>query len=582
MTELISKEDVSKALKLERIKLKILAPAIMKLLKLGKVNKAYFNAQDKKGSDFTDSLLKEFGVEYEVSDEDLNNIPKTGSFIMIANHPYGGIDGLILMSVLNKIRPDMKFVANYLLKQIKPLKDYIIAVNPFENSSKKGINVTGVKQILAHLKSSPLCIFPAGEVSSLNLNNLKISDKKWEPAVGRIIHKACVNVIPVYISGHNSIGFNLLGLLHPGLRTIKLPSEMLNKRNHLVKVRIGKPIPFKEISNSKGDELLNFLRAKTYALGASDETYFKFKIDYRNLNGRRQIIEPVKLNTIEKELNGLNPTCNLFNYENFSVYIANASEIPNVLKEISRLREITFREIGEGTNLSNDTDVFDLYYKHLFIWDTLSKKIVGAYRLGEGDVLFRRFGVKGFYLNQLFKMENHFYPVLYRSLELGRSFVVQEYQRKPVSLMLLWKGINVFLKENSERFDYLIGPVSISNSFSNLSKDLLVAYIRHKHWDNKLAKWVKPRKRFHYKSKTEGKKLLMHKHSEDFKLLDNFIGEIEGSQKLKVPVLVKKYLKLNGKIIAFNVDPDFNDSLDGFLMVDIKKIPEEAFEIINR
>ncbi len=582
MTELISKDAVSKALKLEKVKLKILAPAIMKLLKLGKVNEAYSNASDQTGVAFTDSLLKEFKIDYEISEEDLGNIPKTGPFILIANHPYGGIDGMILISMLAKIRPDIKIVANYLLKQIPQMKEHIIAVNPFEDSGNKGMNMLGVKQILEQIKSGPLAIFPAGEVSSLKLNNLKISDKEWEPVVGRIIAKAGVKVIPVFFSGHNSIAFNLLGLLHPRLRTIKLPSEMFNKENHGIKVRIGKPIAYKELEGFKSGELLNFLRAKTYALGAHGHTPYKFKIDFRNLGGPKQIIEEGKPELLEKEIKSLAPANNLFVYEDFSVHIADASEIPLVLREISRLREITFREVGEGTMRSFDADVFDLYYKHLFVWDTKAKKIAGAYRLGEGDVLFRRFGVRGFYLNQLFKMSKDIFPLLYRSLELGRSFVAPAYQKKPASLMLLWKGIHVFLKANSDRFHYLIGPVSISNSFSNLSKDLLVSYIRHNHWDKKIARWVKPKKRFHYQSKTEGKKILMQRHSEDLKMLDNFIGEIEGNQKLKVPVLVKKYLKLNGKIVAFNVDPDFNDSLDGFLIVDIDGIPDEAFEMVKR
>ncbi len=584
MTDLISKEDVSKALKLEKVKLKVLAPAIMKLLKLDGINDAYSSAKEKSGVDFADHILEEFGISYELSETDLANIPKTEPFILISNHPYGGIDGIILMSIISKIRPDYKMVANYLLKQIPALADRFIVVNPFENIGEKGTNIKGVKQILEHLKTSPLGIFPAGEVSAMRLNNLKIADKKWEPGVGKIIAKAGVKVIPVYFSGHNSLAFNLMGLLHPNLRTIKLPSEMFNKTKSNIKLRIGKPIPFKELANTDSDKLLNFLRAKTYALGASEENTkkIKFKLNLRKLSKPEEIIEAVNPAHLNSEINGLKPEDHLFNYENLEVYISNYEDIPLVMREISRLREIVFRSVGEGTNHSSDTDEFDVYYKHLFIWDKEAQKIAGSYRLGEGDKLFKKFGVKGFYLSQLFKMRKEMHPMLFQSLELGRSFVALEYQRKPASLMLLWKGIHMYLKANQERFLYMVGPVSISNSFSNLSKDLLVSYIRHNHWDNQIAKWIEPKKRFHYKSKTEGKYLLLQKHSEDIKLLDNFIGEIEGNQKLKVPILVKKYLKLNGKIVSFNVDPLFNDSLDGFLIVEVKCIPDEAFEMVSR
>ena len=584
MKELISREDVSKVLKLEKLKLKILAPAIMKLLKLNDINHAYDHISAKEGIGFMDDILKEFNIQYQISETDLANIPKTEPFILIANHPYGGIDGIILTSVISKIRPDFKMVANYLLQQIPQVASNIIAVNPFQDSTDKEINVSGVKQLLTHLKTSPLGIFPAGEVSALKLNNFKITDKKWEPAVGKIIAKAGVKVVPVYFSGHNSLAFNLLGLLHPSLRTIKLPSEMLNKGNSMIHIRIGKPISFKELSDLDPDNLLKFVRAKTFALGAHDSRPQKIKLNFRlnQIHKPSKIVDPVSPEKIELEINAIAKHTWLFKYNEMELHIANYDEIPSVMREIGRLREETFRAIGEGTNQSIDLDDFDKLYKHLFIWDTSAKKIVGSYRLGEGDVLFRKLGIKGFYLNQLFKINKELNPMLFQSLELGRSFVSLDYQRKPASLMLLWKGINIYLQHNTARFKYLIGPVSISNSFSNLSKDLLVAYIRHKHWDSKLAKFVTPRKAFHYQSKLEGLHILRQKHSEDLKLLDGFIGDIESHQKLKVPVLVKKYLKLNGKIIGFNVDPHFNDSLDGFLVVEVKDIPNDAFELVSR
>lgn len=580
MSDIISEKDVAKVLKLEKLHISLIAPAIMKLLKLDKLNEAYSPFSELQGFEFTDKMLEELGIEYEIDDEDLKNIPKTEPFIAISNHPYGGIDGLISLSILNKIRPDTKFLANYLLQQIPPLKDFIIAVNPFENAKKSTMNVQGLKEVLGHIKEHPIGIFPAGEVSALQLNTLKITDKKWDPTIGKIIQKANVKVLPIYFSGHNSLVFNLLGLISPNLRTVKLPSELFNKKQK-VKVRIGKPILPKTLNEfDESDELLRFVRAKTYALGSGIEVKKFFNINLNRLIKARPIIEETPPNEIINNIKNLAEDC-VYKHENFEVYISNAAAIPDVLKEITRLREITFRAVGEGTNRSFDTDEFDLYYKHLFIWDSAENKIVGSYRLGLGDELFKQFGKKGFYLNQLFKLKKPFAPILKESIELGRSFITLEYQRKPLSLMLLWKGINEFLKQNKGRYNYMIGPVSISGEFSNLSKDLLVAYIRHNHFDKALSKMVKPRKKFKYQYKGEDKKLLLEMHLDDIKLLDNFIGDIE-TNHAKIPVLIKKYLKLKGKIIAFNVDPKFNNALDGFLILNINEIPDEAFDMVSR
>ncbi|MES2656785.1 MAG: GNAT family N-acyltransferase [Bacteroidota bacterium] len=580
MDELIKESDINQALKLEKLHLSVLAPALMKLLKLDKVNEAYSHNADLDSIQFTDNILAELGIEYEIHADDLANIPKTEPFIAVANHPYGGIDGLILLSILNKVRPDTKVLANYLLQNIPPLKDNIIAVNPFDSDKNSSMNMLGLKEVLSYIKTHPIAIFPAGEVSALRLNTLKVADKKWDPTIGRIIQKAGVKVLPIYFSGHNSLAFNLLGLINPSLRTAKLPSELFNKKEKVI-VRIGKPILPKVLAEfDTSDELLRYVRAKTYALSSSIEVKTYFKINLNRLIKPRKIIDAIDQSDLLSDIKNVADDC-VYKHDNFEVYISNAYSIPNVLKEITRLREITFRAVGEGTNRSFDTDEFDLYYKHLFIWDTQANALVGSYRLGLGDDLFKQFGKKGFYLSNLFKLKKTFNPILKQSIELGRSFIVQEYQRKPLSLMLLWKGINEFLKQNKGRYNYMIGPVSISNQFSNLSKDLLVAYIRHNHFDKQMSKMVKPRKKFKYQYKSEDKNLLLSKHIDDIKLLDNFIGDIEQNQ-LKIPVLVKKYLKLNAKIIAFNIDPKFNNSLDGLLILNINEIPDEAFDMVGR
>lgn len=583
MTNLISTEDFSNALKLNKVKLKVLAPALMTLLKLNKVNKLYAQLNTNNAVEFIEKILELLNISFEVDEHELKNIPATGAFIAVSNHPYGGIDGLILTLLMLRQRPDSKIVANYLLNNIEPLKEHIISVNPFEQFGNSKISVSGIKNLLNHLAhEKPTAIFPAGEVSALKLNKFKISDKPWSNHIAKIAKKSQVPVLPVYFAGHNSIAFNLLGLLNPQLRTLKLPSELFNKKQ-TIKVKIGKPISPKNYNQQK--DLTKYFRAKTYALSSGlvqpkplEKTFQRLKY----LKKPKPIVSaaPHELLLSEITLLEKNNKC-IYNYGNFKIFIASAPEMPTILHEIGRLREITFRNVGEGTNRKIDLDEFDEFYLHLFVWDTIENAIVGSYRIGEGDRIYRAFGRKGFYLSQLFKIKKSFSPILFTSIELGRSFVAINYQKKPLSLMLLWKGIHEYLKLNQHRFKYMIGPVSISNSYTQLSKELMVAHLNKFYAAGEFKAWVEPKKKFKIKSKGEIKNFIKLTENSDLKQLDLQIAEIEKDHS-RMPVLLKKYIKLGGKFVTFNIDPKFNNSLDAFLVVKINEIPEDAFQLVDR
>jgi putative hemolysin len=581
--ELIHKDELIESTSFNKIKSKLLVQALMRVLKLDRVNGVYKESSAHKGVEFIDHILAQLQITYEIPEDDLNNIPKNTPFIVVSNHPYGGIDGLILLSIILKQRPDFKIMVNYLLDQIPQLKEHTVAVDPFESRAVNTMNIMGIKKCLKLLSNDvPIGIFPAGEVSAFHLNRLKVSDKMWHPVVGKMIMKSGVKVLPVYFSGHNSIMFNMLGLINPNLRTARLPSELFNKHEK-IKVRIGKPVSASAIHEFEDhDQMLRFLRAKTYSLGSSLDVREHFLLRPRRRTKEPKAIigqteQALLLEDIERIQR--NDTL-LFSHQQYKVFVAGATEIPNILREISRLREITFREAGEGTNHSCDTDEFDLHYKHLFVWDDAEKKIVGAYRIGEGYKLFKRFKKKGFYLNELFKFSKDFNTYFRSSLEMGRSFIVKEYQRKPYSLMLLWKGVNEFIKRSNNRYKYLIGPVSISNNFSKLSKDILVDYIYKNHFDKDLAEHVRPRKQYKYQHRGEGKELKDAAAMKDMKFLDQVISDIEPDHA-KIPVLLKKYLMRNAKIIAFNVDPDFNNSLDGLLVMKLDEVPTETFDLVS-
>ena len=554
--KIITKAEFEKASKIDKLHMPGLASLLMEIMKINEVNEVFKKAEHLQGEAFIDKILQIIGITIEFDESELNNFPKKGAFLAIANHPYGGIEGLILLKIMCIIRPDSKLMANFLLKKIPNLSDYFIGVNPFETVENSS-SISGIKSTIIQLNSGiPIGIFPAGEVSTYKTKMQKITDRSWHPVVGKLIKRADVPVVPIYFHSNNGLLFNLLSLIHPSLRTAKLPSELFNKQGHIIKLRIGKPVKPSELPFYDSPiKLLDYFRKKS-----------------------QEIIAPISVEDLDREITNLTEflVCTERNYE---VYICSSTVIPTILKEIGRLREVTFREIGEGTNKRTDLDEYDINYNHLFIWDKESKMIVGAYRIGKGSEIFHSMGKRGFYLNELFKIKKQFYPILMKSLELGRSWIRKEYQQKPLPLFLLWKGIVQFLSKNSE-YRYLIGPVSISNWFTKLSKSLIVEFIRNNNFDHELAQFVRPRKKFKVDFSKIDKDLLTE-GSKTLKDLDSLISDIEITN-MKIPVLLKQYLALNAKIISFNIDPKFSDSLDGFLILDIETIPNEILKKLGK
>jgi putative hemolysin len=583
MKKLISSEDIVKAAKLNRFGGAPTARILMMMLRLNKINKLYSGIAHLTGVDFIDALIRELKISFEISEEELNRLPKNGAFITVSNHPYGGIDGLLLVKLLSGVRPDYKVLANFLLQRIDPVKDYILPVNPFEDRKDAKSSLSGIKYALKHLQEGfPLGIFPAGEVSSYTLETVGISDRVWQTPVLKMIKKANVPIVPIYFQGTNSRLFHLLGLIHPTLRTARLPSELFNKRKKSIRIRIGHPISVKEQNEfSDISRYGRFLRTKTYALGSALEVqkFFKPRI-FSSLR-----VEPIMAETskekIALEIEQIKDKYLLFNSSEFDVFCCPSYCIPNIITELGRLRESTFRLVGEGTNKAIDIDEFDLYYHQLFVWDRDAQKIVGAYRVGKGKDIMLQYGIKGFYIRTLFKIHSDLYPILEQSLELGRSFIVAEYQKKPMPLFLLWKGILYFLLKNPD-YRYLTGPVSISNRFSEFSKGMIIKFIMQNYWNKEFAKYIRPKKKFtitaaHKDVDTD----IIIESASDLNKFDRFIKDVELSN-YNMPVLLKKYLKQNGRIIGFNIDPLFNNALDGLLILDLFDVPVETIASLSK
>lgn len=561
----------------------IIAETLLHIFKYKKLNKLFSRIQEKDPAAIINSLLDELDLKFEIPDQDFENIPAEGGFITVSNHPYRGIDSMLLYKLVSGKRQDFKIMASYLLQNIEPLKNIIFPVNTFETEKGSKSSYTSIKEGINYVRNDHcLGIFPAGE----GPNNYEISkvvlDNEWQPAALKFIKKLNVPVIPVYFHGTYSRLVNIFRQINSLMKLIPLPDELLNKKARIVKVRIGTPVSVREQNEFKDiAQFGRYLRSRTYLLGSRLEAQkFFHMIPSGRKSTPEEIERPMPAEILKKEFDRVRPDYELFSTKNYSVVCAPTWVIPKIFHEIGRLREVTFRDVGEGTNKSTDIDDYDIYYNHLFVWDTDENKIVGAYRIGKGKDIVNIYSIKGFYISSLFKIKKEFLPVLKESLELGRSFVIKEYQKKTMPLFLLWKGIMFFLLVNPD-YRYLIGPVSISNDFSRFSRSLIVEFIKTYYLDKEKAMFIEPRKEFVVKhDRAIDSKVFLDMAERDLNKIEKIIMNIEPGYR--IPVLFRRYMEINAKIIGFNVDPKFNNCLDGLMILDVYSTPPELLKGLSR
>ncbi|MCX4029121.1 lysophospholipid acyltransferase family protein [Endozoicomonas sp. SM1973] len=523
---------------------------------------------------FAGYTLDALGVDYSVVEGQIESIPCEGAGIVVANHPFGAIEGVILAHLLLRYRPDVKIMANHWLQQIPELAEAFIGVDVFATADSQRRNRKGLKAALDWVRQGGLLmIFPAGEVSTFNVRERQVVDRPWNRLVATIMRRTQAPVTPIYISGKNSWLFHAAGMINANLRTGLLVREMINKKNRTIELHIGQQIPFKEVTALDSDQALTeYLRMNTYLLAHTHAR--ASQIDKQPAHSPQPIAQPQARAALAQNVAALPDSCLLIDNGEFTVYCASADQLPTVLPEIGRLRELTFRAVGEGTGESADLDEYDQYYLHLFIWYPEQQAIVGAYRLGRLDQLREKQGLAGLYTRSLFKYDQRFLDKLGQALEVGRSFVCAEYQKSLAPLFLLWKGIATYVAHNPQ-YKTLFGPVSISSDYQEFSRHLMARCLSAFHKHEVMAGFVKPTNPLpKYKSNCWQPALL--KGLADIQQLSKLINRIEGDKG--IPVLLRQYLKLNGQLVCFNVDKDFNDALDGLIIVDLLAVPEKTLQ----
>ena len=541
-----------------------------------------------------EALLAEMKINFEVQLSDLDRIPVKGPLVAVANHPFGVLDGAALAVLLSRARPDVKILTNSMLESIPELHEHCIFVDPFRSSSSSSSsssyksvdkNVKPLKQAMEWLRQGgALAVFPAGEVSHWNVREAQVTDPSWSDVAARLVRKTGASALPVYFCGHNSARFQLLGLINPRLRTLFLLQEFLQQREKNVRIRIGKAIPSQLIANLEDDEeATEYLRLRTYLLSHRGKKPFSIPTRMRAALPRKhqeRIAEEVPSRFVINDIVALPADRLLIENAEFAVYAARASELPHAIDELGRLREITFRAAGEGTGRSADLDQFDAYYWHLLLWNKEKQELAGAYRAGETDAIIRAHGIKGLYTNTVFRYDEQLFLKIGSALELGRSFVRPEYQRQYAPLLLLWKGIARFVAAHPET-PVLFGAVSISNEYSSLSREMIVRYFeqrRVKDEDGReFADLIQARTPFRAPRLRRWDCGALCSLLRDLEELAEPISDLEEDGK-GLPILLKQYAKVGGRLVGFNLDRKFSDVVDGLVIVDLRQTDPSVLE----
>ena len=503
--------------------------------------------------DFIDAVLDYFNFDFSYSNNDIINIPATGKVVIVANHPLGALDALCLLKLVSLVRKDVKIIANDFLAGFEPLENLFIKIDNYKSRQNKQ-NIQRVYDSLNNEEA--VIIFPAGEVSRATPKG--ILDGKWHKGFLKFAKRTNSPILPVLVQGKNSKTFYTLSVLNKTFSTLLLSDEMFKKKDKQIVFKIGQIIPAQSTIPSGLEEgyIVNLYKKHLYALKKGKRKFFITQNPIAHPENRKELKKALQNSKLlGKTKDG--KIIYLYSYEKDSI----------VLNELGRLREVSFRKVEEGVNQKRDLDNYDKYYLHIVLWDEDDLEIVGAYRIADTKYILENHGIKGLYTSTLFNFKEEFKPYLENSIELGRSFVQPKYWGSR-ALDYLWFGIGAYLRENPH-IRYMFGPVSLSSSYPAVAKEL-ITYFYSEYFGVKGI--VEPKTPFIVKKDELKDEFLLNDYNKDFKKMKSILNDIG----VAVPTLYKQYSELceegGIKFCGFNIDPDFSDCIDGFIIVDVQKV----------
>lgn len=543
---------------------KFILSFLERLLYVREINHILSAHQDKNGFEFIEELFEHLDFSYYLSGKDRLKIPSEGKLICVANHPLGALDGLSILKAIGEVRRDVRIVVDNILLNIENVKDLLLPYS-FSSSDPNKIKVQGVKEAL--MNEQAIIMFPSPEVSRLGWNGIR--DFHWQKGPVYFARKYQAPILPIYVKGYNSLPFYLTSWINKGYSSLLLVHEVFAKRGKAITLKIGDPIPvtpFKtEVVNPKAQTRL--LKKHVYQLAKNKKGIYKTE---------KTIIHPVDRMTLKNELAQARLLTQISDGKR--LYQVDFSTGAHIVKEISRLRELTFRKVGEGTGKKSDFDAYDRYYKHIVLWDNEALEIIGSYRLGVGQEIIQNHGTRGFYNASLFHFSKEFEPYLQASVELGRSFIQQKYWRTN-ALDNLWLGLAQYISQfTSAR--YLFGAVSISNSYSEYAKALIVFF--YKKWFGDPNNQYVSHKNKYIISKNLDREIAQILNEDNFDKDFRNLKLMLKNYGYTVPILFRRYSELcepgGVKFLDFGVDTDFSDVVDGFIFLDLEKLDPKKRE----
>ena len=522
---------------------------------------------DERGGGFWTRVLRHSGMRLHCAGEELRSAVGDQGVVVVANHPFGGPEAIALGALLEEVRPDVRFLANRLLRRVPELEERIFDADVFDERGAVASNAASMREAIRWVRAGHvLVVFPAGEVSHWRRDLGAVADPDWDVSVGGLIRLAHAPVVPVYFEGSNGPAFSAAGMVHPLLRTALLPRALLRRRGRTIRLRVGSPIETDRVNDCPSNAALAaFLRVRTYALADAPADAAR-----RAPGAAVPIADPGPSGAVLAELSALPAERTLAQQGTLRVVLADADEIPNGLLEIGRLREVAFRAVHEGVGRARDLDRFDESYQHLIVWDDRAGRIAGCYRMGATDRILAQRGRSGLYTASLFDIERGLLDELSPALELGRSFVHPDYQKHFAPLMLLWKGIGAYVAQRPQ-YRYLFGPVSISASYRPNSRQLLTQYLERRHGAPALSASVRPRRPVRTSQKPRWQPGEFDAAFRDVADVDAVLRDLQ-PDGAGTPVLIRQYLKLNARFLGFSADPSFGDVVDGLVLCDLTQL----------